>query len=49
MVCEGKLNCEEFALDADICNQGSGFLATDYMSFLQCPGNEGQNMRPKQA
>ena len=25
---------EEFALRADICNLGSGFLATDYMSFL---------------
>ena len=29
---------EEFALHADICNLGSGFLATDYMSFLQNPG-----------
>ena len=38
---------EEFALHADICNLGSGFLATDYiMSFLQSPGTQGQNMRP---
>ena len=36
----------EFDLHADICNVGSGFLATDYMSFLQSPGTEGQNMRP---
>ena len=31
---------------ADLCNLGSGFLATDYMSFLHSPGNQGQNMRP---
>ena len=37
---------EEFALHADICNQGSCFLATDYMSFLQSQGTQGQNMRP---
>ena len=36
----------EFDLHADICNVSSGFLATDYMSFLQIPGAEGQNMRP---
>ena len=36
---------EKFALHADICNMDSGFLATDYMSFLQSPGIEGQNMR----
>ena len=35
--------CEEFALHEDICNLGSGLLATDSMSFLQ---NQGQNMRP---
>ena len=30
-----------------ICNLGSGFLATDYMSFLQSPGTqEDQNVRP---
>ena len=33
----------EFDLYADICNVGSGFLGTYYMSFLQSPGNEGQN------
>ena len=37
---------EEFVLHADICNLGSGFLATDYMSFVQSPGTQGQNMRP---
>ena len=36
----------EFDLHADICNVGSGFLSTDYMSFLQSPGTEGQNTRP---
>ena len=35
---------EEFALHADICNLGSGFLAADYMSFLQSPGTQGQNI-----
>ena len=25
---------EKFSLHADSCNLGSGFLATDYMSFL---------------
>ena len=29
---------DEFALLADICHLGSGFLATDYMSFLQGAG-----------
>ena len=33
----------EFDLHTDICNLGSGFMAT---SFLQSPGTEGQNMRP---
>ena len=41
----GKLCYEEFDLHADICNLGSGFLATDYSSFLQSPGTQGQNMR----
>ena len=45
MVWEEKLCCEEFDLHADICNLGSGFLATDYMSFLKGPGTQGQNMR----
>ena len=40
MVWEGK------QIYAVICNLGSGFLATDYMCFLQSPGIEGQNMRP---
>ena len=35
MVWEKNSVNEKFALHADICNQGSGFLAT-----------EGQNMRP---
>ena len=47
MVWDGKLCCKEFDLHADICNVGLGFLATDYMSFLQSLGTEGQNMRPK--
>ena len=46
MVGEERLNGEEFPLYADICNLGSGFLATAYMSFLQSPGTRGQNMRP---
>ena len=46
MVWEENICCEEFDLHADICNLGSGFLATDYMSFLQSPGTKGQNMRP---
>ena len=29
-----ELCCEEFDLPADICNLDSGYLATDYMSFL---------------
>ena len=37
---------EEFTLHADICNLSRGFLATDYMSFLQSPGTQGQNMKP---
>ena len=37
MAWEEKLCCEEFDLHADICNLGTGFLATDYMSFLQSP------------
>ena len=36
----------EFDLHADNCNVGSGFLATDYLSFLQSQGTEGQNTRP---
>ena len=39
-----KLPCMQI-----FCNLGSGYLATDYMSFLQIPGTEGQNMRLKQA
>ena len=46
MVWEGKSVGEEFGLHADICNLGSGFLATDYMSLLQSPGTQFQNMRP---
>ena len=38
MVWDGKLCCEEFDLHAIICNVGSAFMATDYMSFLQNPG-----------
>ena len=36
-VCPSKESsvCDEFALYADICNLGSGFLATDYMSFFK--------------
>ena len=41
MVWEGEV----FALLADICNLGSGFLATDYISFLKIPEAQGQNMR----
>ena len=37
---------EESALHADICNLGCGFLETDYMSFVQSPGTQAQNMRP---
>ena len=46
MVWEGSSVSDEFALHTDICNLGSGFLATDYMSFLHSPGTQGQNMRP---
>ena len=42
MVGDGKHCCEEFDLHADICNVGLGFLATDYMSYLQSSGTEGQ-------
>ena len=35
MVWEELVCCVEFDLHADIFNLGSGFLATDYMSFLQ--------------
>ena len=41
MVWNGKLYCEEFDSHAIICNVGSGFMATDYKSFLQNPGTEG--------
>ena len=37
---------EEFDLHANICNLGSGFLATDYMNFVLNPGTQGQNTRP---
>ena len=30
----------------DICNLGSGFLSADFMSFVQTPRTQGQNMRP---
>ena len=33
---------EDFALHADICNLGSGFLTTDYMSLLQSSGIQGK-------
>ena len=46
MIWEGRPCCEEFDLHADICNLGSDFLATDYMSFLQSLGTQGQNMKP---
>ena len=49
MVTEGKLCCKEFDLDAwmqMLVILVQGFLATDYMSFLQSPGTQGQNMRP---
>ena len=38
---------QEIALQVDICFLGSGFLSNDYMSCLQIPGAQGQNMRPK--
>ena len=34
MVWEEKLYYEDFDLHEDVCNLGSGFLATEYMSFL---------------
>ena len=37
---------KEFALHADICNLGRVFLGTVYMSFLQSPDIQDQNMRP---
>ena len=46
MFWDGNSVGEEFALHADICNPSSGFLATDFMNFLQSPGTRGQNMRP---
>ena len=47
MVWEGNIAVgEEFALRADICNLVSGFLAADYIRFLQIPEAQGQNMRP---
>ena len=46
MVWKGKLSGEELDLQADICNLGSGFLATDYMSLLHSPSTQGQKMRP---
>ena len=46
MAWEGDLSGEEFAFLADVCNLGSGFLATNYMSFLQSTGTRGQNMGP---
>ena len=46
MVWEEKICCEKFDLHADICNLGSGFLVTDYMSVLKGPGTQGQNKRP---
>ena len=46
MVLEEKLCCVEFDLHADICNLGSGSLATYFMNFLKGPGTQGQNMRP---
>ena len=42
MAWEEKLCCEEFELYEDICNLDSGFLETDYMSFLQSPKSQGQ-------
>ena len=38
-----------FALHADICDLASGFLATDYMNFLQSSGTQGQNKETKEA
>ena len=40
-----RLVGKEFALHADICNLGSGFLVADCMSFLQSSSTQGQNMR----
>ena len=45
MAWEGSSVDDEFAFHADICNLGSGFLATYYMSFLQSPGTQAQKMR----
>ena len=46
MVWEENVCCEKFDLHADICNPYSGFLPTDYMSFLQSPGTQDQSIRP---
>ena len=46
MAWDGTLCCEEFDLHADICYVGSGFLATDYMSFIRNPGTKGKKVRP---
>ena len=43
MVWEESTVGEEFALHANICNLGSGFLANDFISFLQNSGTQGQN------
>ena len=45
MVWEGKLTLGGICLHANICNLSSGFLETDYMSFLKRPGMQGENMR----
>ena len=45
MVWKENLCCVEFDLHADIFHLGSGFLETDYMSFLQSPGTQGQSMK----
>ena len=44
MLWEENSVSEKYALHADIYNLGSGYM-TDYMSLLQSPGTEGQNMR----
>ena len=46
MVWEGKPSWVGICLACRFCDLGSGFLATDYMSFLQSPGTQGQNIRP---
>ena len=37
---------EKFVLLTYICNLVLDFLATDYKSFAQNPGTQGQKMRP---